>query len=59
VVNGFHIERSSKPEEQVYLARFKWERRDLTSPLYAFLPRTRILETVTEHATIAAPTIKA
>jgi hypothetical protein len=42
VVEGFRIGHS--PEAGAYLVQFEVERRTLSCPLYAFLPRTRIVE---------------
>ena len=44
VVDGFRIVRCAVPGSETYVAEFECERIPLTCPLYAFLPRTRILE---------------
>jgi hypothetical protein len=40
VVDGFRIERSSEPGAEIYVAHFLSELRELSCPLYSFLPRT-------------------
>jgi len=48
VVNGFQIVRSEEPGADRYVARFTYQSQTLASALYAFLPRTRILEDATD-----------
>jgi hypothetical protein len=53
VLTGWQIRSTSNA---AYLVDFECERRSYTCPLYAFLPRTRIVEEVAEplamHATV-------
>ena len=46
VVDGFRIVRSAHADGEAYVAEFECDRVPLTCPLYAFLPRTRIIESV-------------
>ena len=44
IIDDFHVVRRSEPSSDTYLAGFHCEQGELTCPLYAFLPRTRIVE---------------
>ena len=47
VIDGFRIVRRTAPGSDTYVAEFDWGQVPLSCPLYAFLPRTRIVESGT------------
>jgi hypothetical protein len=53
VIDGFQIVRSAEAGAETYIAHFTSELRQLSCPLYAFLPRTSFVHVREEEVALA------